>query len=95
MIESHDGVIERAMWNYRTDADLIACPWEAWDELRKASRAFSSSEVAPDWVVWTVMRYGDTREAMRRPDLFSSRSVVNVYSGPRLIDPKSRATRTE
>jgi cytochrome P450 len=79
--------IDRGGWRYADDPELVAEPWTTWDRLREESRAFVSSTAAEDWDVWTLMRYQDVYEALRRPDLFSSRSVVHVYSGPKLIDP--------
>jgi cytochrome P450 len=79
--------LDRGAWTYADDPDLIAAPWETWDRLREESRAFVASEAAPDWDVWTLMRYEDVHEALRRPEVFSSRSVLHVYQGPKLIDP--------
>ena len=50
--------------------------------LREASRAFVATEAAEDWDVWTLLRYDDVHEALRSPELFSSRSVLHVYQGP-------------
>jgi cytochrome P450 len=78
--------LDRGDWRYGDDAELVAAPWTTWDRLREESRAFVSSTAADDWDVWTLLQYEDVHEALRRPDLFSSRSVVHVYSGPKLID---------
>jgi cytochrome P450 len=78
--------IDRKDWRYSDNPELVAAPWETWDGLREESRAFVSSEAAEDWNVWTLLRYDDVREALRTPELFSSRSVVHVYEGPKLID---------
>jgi cytochrome P450 len=86
-----DSVVDRPTWNYTSNPELLRCPWDEWNRLREESRAFSSSEAAPDWNVWTLMRNEDVRQAMRQPELFSSRSVLNVYSGPKLIDPHEAA----
>ena len=50
-----------------------------------------SSTAASDWNVWTLLRFDDVYQAMRTPDLFSSRSVLHVYAGPKLIDPSEAA----
>jgi len=78
---------DRGTWTYADDPDLIAAPWETWDRLREASRAFVATQAAKDWDVWTLLRYDDVHEALRSPELFSSRSVLHVYQGPKLIDP--------
>jgi cytochrome P450 len=79
--------LDRGAWTYADDPDLVAAPWETWDRLREESRAFVASEAAKDWDVWTLMRYQDVHDALRAPELFSSRSVLHVYQGPKLIDP--------
>ena len=83
--------LDRAGWTYTDDPDLVAAPWETWDHLREASRAFVASTAAEDWNVWTLMRYRDVHDALRTPELFSSRSVLHVYEGPKLIDPAEAA----
>ncbi len=80
-------VLDRGDWKYSDDPELVAAPWGTWDRLREESRAFVSSSAASDWNVWTLLRYDDVHEAMRTPELFSSRSVLHVYAGPKLIDP--------
>ncbi len=80
-------VLDRGAWTYSDDPDLLANPWATWDRLRGESRAFVSSEAAKDWDVWTLLRYDDVHDALRAPELFSSRSVLHVYQGPKLIDP--------
>ena len=83
--------LDRVAWTYADDPDLIAAPWETWDRLREESRAFVATEAAKDWDVWTLMRYQDVHDALRTPELFSSRSVLHVYQGPKLIDPAEAA----
>ena len=82
---------DRGAWTYADNPDLIASPWETWDRLREESRAFVATEAAQDWDVWTLMRYSDVHDALRTPELFSSRSVLHVYQGPKLIDPAEAA----
>jgi cytochrome P450 len=84
-------VLDRGAWTYVDDPELVADPWNTWDRLREESRAFVATQAAPDWDVWTLMRYDDVHEALRAPDLFSSRSVLHVYQGPKLIDPEEAA----
>jgi cytochrome P450 len=79
-------IVDRRTWTYIDDPELVADPWNTWDRLREESRAFVASEAAPDWDVWTLMRYDDVHAALRDPDLFSSRSVLHVYQGPKLVD---------
>jgi cytochrome P450 len=79
--------LDRGAWTYADDPDLIRAPWDTWDRLREESRAFVATEAAKDWDVWTLMRYQDVHDALRTPELFSSRSVLHVYQGPKLIDP--------
>jgi cytochrome P450 len=83
--------LDRGAWTYADDPELIAAPWETWDRLREESRAFVATEAAKDWDVWTLMRYADVHDALRTPELFSSRSVLHVYQGPKLIDPAEAA----
>lgn len=83
--------LDRGAWTYADDPDLIAAPWETWDRFREESRAFVATEAAKDWDVWTLMRYADVHDALRTPELFSSRSVLHVYQGPKLIDPAEAA----
>jgi cytochrome P450 len=78
---------DRGAWTYTGDPELLAAPWATWDRLREESRAFVASEAAEHWNVWTLMRYDDVHEALRTPELFSSRSVLHVYDGPKLVDP--------
>jgi cytochrome P450 len=85
-------VVDRGSWTYADDRDLVADPWSTWDRLREESRAFVATKAAPDWDVWTLLRYDDVRAALRDPDLFSSRSVLHVYQGPKLIDPAEADT---
>ena len=80
-------VPDRGPWTYADDPELVMAPWTTWDRLREESRAFVASEAAEHWNVWTLMRYEDVHEALRTPELFSSRSVLHVYEGPKLIDP--------
>jgi cytochrome P450 len=80
-------IVDRPTWTYADDPELVADPWNTWDRLREESRAFVATEAAPDWDVWTLMRYDDVHAALRDPELFSSRSVLHVYQGPKLIDP--------
>ena len=80
-------VPDRGPWTYADDPELVTAPWATWDRLREESRAFVASEAAEHWDVWTLMRYDDVHEALRTPELFSSRSVLHVYEGPKLIDP--------
>jgi cytochrome P450 len=80
-------VVDRGSWTYADDPDLVADPWTTWDRLREESRAFVASTAAADWDVWTLLRYDDVHAALRDPELFSSRSVLHVYQGPKLIDP--------
>ena len=85
-----DGVpttLDRGGWRYSDDPELVASPWETWDRLRAESRAFVATSAAKDWDVWTLLHYDDVHEALRTPELFSSRSVLHVYEGPKLIDP--------
>src|SRR6478609_2708150 len=84
-------VVDRGSWTYDHDPDLVADPWTTWDRLREESRAFVATEAAADWDVWTLMRYADVHDALRTPELFSSRSVLHVYQGPKLIDPAEAA----
>ncbi len=79
-------ILDRGSWTYTDDPDLVADPWTTWDRLREESPTFVSTEAAPDWDVWTLMRYDDVHAALRDPELFSSRSVLHVYQGPKLID---------
>jgi cytochrome P450 len=85
----HDqpAVVDRGSWTYADDPELLADPWTTWDRLREESRAFVSSTAAADWNVWTLLRYDDVHAALRDPECFSSRSVLHVYQGPKLIDP--------
>jgi cytochrome P450 len=80
-------VLDREGWTYADDPDLLENPWATWDRLREESRAFVASRAAKDWDVWTLLRYDDVSAALRQPELFSSRSVLHVYQGPKLIDP--------
>jgi cytochrome P450 len=80
-------IFDRPTWTYADDPELVADPWNTWDRLREESRAFVATEAAPDWDVWTLMRFDDVHAALRDPELFSSRSVLHVYQGPKLIDP--------
>ena len=80
-------IVDRGSWTYADDPELVADPWTTWDRLREESRAFVATEAAADWDVWTLMRYDDVHAALRDPELFSSRSVLHVYQGPKLIDP--------
>ena len=80
-------ILDRGSWSYADDSELVADPWTTWDRLREESRAFVATEAAADWDVWTLMRYDDVHAALRDPELFSSRSVLHVYQGPKLIDP--------
>jgi cytochrome P450 len=80
-------VLDRGSWTYVDDPELVADPWTTWDRLREESRAFVATQAAKRWNVWTLLRYSDVHAALRAPDLFSSRSVLNVYQGPKLIDP--------
>jgi cytochrome P450 len=80
------GVLDRGAWTYIDDPELLADPWSTWDRLREESRAFVSTQAAADWDVWTLMRYDDVHAALRDPELFSSRSVLHVYQGPKLVD---------
>jgi cytochrome P450 len=80
------GVLDRGAWTYTDDPELVADPWHTWDRLREESRAFVATQAAADWDVWTLLRYDDVHAALRDPELFSSRSVLHVYQGPKLID---------
>jgi cytochrome P450 len=82
---------DRGSWNYIDDPDLVTDPWTTWDRLREESRAFVARAAAPDWDVWTLLRYDDVHAALRDPELFSSRSVLHVYQGPKLVDPAEAA----
>ena len=86
-IQDRPAPVDRGAWTYGDDADLVADPWTTWDRLREESASFVSSRAAPDWDVWTLLRYDDVHAALRDPELFSSRSVLHVYQGPKLIDP--------
>lgn len=79
--------VDRGAWTYTDDPELVADPWTTWDRLREGSRAFVSTQAATDWDVWTLLRYDDVHAALRDPATFSSRSVLHVYQGPKLIDP--------
>ena len=83
--------MERGAWSYTSDPELVRAPWSTWDRLREESRAFVAREAAEHWDVWTLMRYDDVHQALRSPELFSSRSVLHVYEGPKLIDPAEAA----
>jgi cytochrome P450 len=89
--DREDPVPDRGAWTYTADPELVAAPWATWDRLREASRAFVATDAAKDWDVWTLMRYDDVHEALRTPELFSSRSVLHVYDGPKLTDPAEAA----
>jgi cytochrome P450 len=80
-------VADRGSWTYTDDPELLADPWRTWDRLRDESPVFVASGAAADWDVWTLLRYDDVHAALRDPDTFSSRSVLHVYQGPKLIDP--------
>jgi cytochrome P450 len=79
-------IVDRETWTYTDDPELCADPWNTWDRLREESPVFVSTQVAPDWDVWTLLRYDDVHAALRDPDTFSSRSVLHVYQGPKLVD---------
>jgi cytochrome P450 len=85
-------IVDRGAWTYADDPELVADPWTTWDRLRDESRAFVATQAAADWDVWTLLRYDDVHAALRAPDLFSSRSVLHVYQGPKLIDPDEAAS---
>jgi cytochrome P450 len=84
-------IVDRGTWNYIDDPDLVTDPWTTWDRLREESRAFVATDAAPDWDVWTLLHYDDVHAALRDPGLFSSRSVLHVYQGPKLVDPAEAA----
>jgi cytochrome P450 len=84
-------IVDRGAWTYTDDPELLADPWTTWDKLRDESPTFVATEAAPDWDVWTLLRYDDVHAALRDPEVFSSRSVLHVYQGPKLVDPDEAA----
>ena len=85
------GWVDRGDWRLAEDPDLVANPWETWDRLREEARALVTTQAVEEWDVWTLTRFDDVYEALRRPELFSSAGVLHVYDGPKLLDtPEAR-----
>jgi cytochrome P450 len=76
--------VDRGKFDVLADAGMAADPMGSWDRFREEARTFSV-DMTPDWTIWVPTRYEDIHEGLRRPDLFSSRSI-NLIGGPRYHD---------
>jgi len=84
-------LVDRGKLDVLADAGIAADPFGSWDRFREESRIFTC-DMATDWTVWVTTRYEDVHEGIRRPDLFSSRSIA-LAGGPRYHDSPDEVDR--